>query len=628
MKYMLRKKIVSGLVAAVFLLSSLPVLAFGNDEDSVKESPLAEYYDESLLNPEYVEWLENGEEGEMPEYQDYSYLAESYAQYEATDTGIRKSSGTVTSFDLRDSGVIGDVRDQGDLSICWAVAAVSAAASTLTANVLLSPLHTVYFTYTGDEEYECYGVSNVYTYGGNSARAVGTLAAWKGAVLDETAPLSDGTNTSALSESLRYTADYHLQDAYYMPHGIYSYSSVDMSATEDVIKEIVMNTGAVTLSYCATDENNTYNSSTYAWYNYSSSAVADHDVIIVGWDDNYSRTNFLSSHRPSSNGAWLVQNSWGTDWGDDGYFWLSYEDTSIEYGNAFVLESGDNYTTNYQYDTTGWSFSISTVANWSNTTENDSLTTTAANIFTAEGDELLEAVSFYTTEADASYKISIYTGVTEGEPQSGTLALSGQAGSEAYAGYHTIELDEAVELSEGENFSIVVEITNPSFTAPLAIEWYRMTTDDDVPDYLGDGGESYIYTTNNGRDWEWEDLAGSLGNGFYATNACIKGFTNPVEDPTTDSSETTDDSSEVTEDPTEDTSEDPTEATTEETDFLMGDMNDDGKVTTADVGIANSIAKGIKESSDFYLLRGDMNGDGKISTADVGLINKIAKGVA
>ncbi len=59
----------------------------------------------------------------------------------------------------------------------------------------------------------------------------------------------------------------------------------------------------------------------------------------------------------------------------------------------------------------------------------------------------------------------------------------------------------------------------------------------------------------------------------------------------------------------------------------LGDLSYDGKITTVDVGIINSFAKGTKEYTDEQLKLADANSDGKITTVDVGLINKIAKGV-
>ncbi|MBL9082693.1 MAG: hypothetical protein JNK76_12845 [Planctomycetales bacterium] len=44
-------------------------------------------------------------------------------------------------------------------------------------------------------------------------------------------------------------------------------------------------------------------------------AQPDHSVLIVGWDD--------------SRGAWKIQNSWGLNWGEGGYQWISYDGGGI-----------------------------------------------------------------------------------------------------------------------------------------------------------------------------------------------------------------------------------------------------------------------------------------------------------
>ena len=61
------------------------------------------------------------------------------------------------------------------------------------------------------------------------------------------------------------------------------------------------------------------------------------------------------------------------------------------------------------------------------------------------------------------------------------------------------------------------------------------------------------------------------------------------------------------------------------TEPYLGDLSGDGKITTVDVGIINSFAKGTKEYTDEQFKLADANADGKITTVDVGLINKIAK---
>ena len=58
-----------------------------------------------------------------------------------------------------------------------------------------------------------------------------------------------------------------------------------------------------------------------------------------------------------------------------------------------------------------------------------------------------------------------------------------------------------------------------------------------------------------------------------------------------------------------------------------GDINGDGKITTADVGMANSHAKGVITLTDYGFICADVKTDGSITTADVGMINSHAKAV-
>jgi len=51
----------------------------------------------------------------------------------------------------------------------------------------------------------------------------------------------------------------------------------------------------------------------------------NHAITIVGWDD--------------SKESYLIKNSWGTAWGDNGYIWVKYGCNNISYGAAWVLAS-------------------------------------------------------------------------------------------------------------------------------------------------------------------------------------------------------------------------------------------------------------------------------------------------
>lgn len=54
-------------------------------------------------------------------------------------------------------------------------------------------------------------------------------------------------------------------------------------------------------------------------YEHEGCNTTNHLVIIIGWNDDMC----------SGEGAWLCKNSWGSDWGDSGYFWIKYGSSDI-----------------------------------------------------------------------------------------------------------------------------------------------------------------------------------------------------------------------------------------------------------------------------------------------------------
>lgn len=70
----------------------------------------------------------------------------------------------------------------------------------------------------------------------------------------------------------------------------------------------------------------------------SSNGITDHGIVIIGWDDNYSKDNFVYE-KPQKDGAWLILNSWGTQWGNNGTAWVSYEDYYNLVNNATLIKS-------------------------------------------------------------------------------------------------------------------------------------------------------------------------------------------------------------------------------------------------------------------------------------------------
>lgn len=423
-------------------------------------------------------------------------------------------------------------REQGSYDTCWAFSAVAAAEANIVnkglgnANDLnLSELHLIYFFYNTEPDSlgGTYGDSsmtsnNDFLYvGGNNVFTTFELAKWIGMADESVADYSDASPDMTLNKEDAYNDMYHMQNAYWI-------------RTKDVndVKKMIMKYGAVTSAYYNDSTKYNRGSDGFSFYD-SYHTNTNHAVTIVGWDDNYDRSNFKLSSRPKNNGAWLVKNSWGTQWGDDGYFWMSYETEALNTDNAkcfaFDYEGADNYTHNYQYD---GSCGIQTLS----VTNGGSI----SNVFTASGNkngvrERLDAVSFAFFSTNVDYSIQIYKNLTDPtDPTSGTAMLSTpQTGTTSYTGYYTVKLNEPVILNKGDTFSVVVTPTSHSGSTSVFFD----TT------YDNSNWVSFISAVNEGQSFckfngtsQWLDLK-NLGNRYTNLDeavARIKAFTTDLED--------------------------------------------------------------------------------------------------
>ena len=474
-----------GLVSVLLLLLLFPARFACGQEISGTLAP---------LNPRFVEYLaRHGENrvtldapsgfatGAIPSPLDLSHLKRvPQAERRPLDT-------YPASFDLRDEGKLTAVRNQGACGCCWSFAAMGSVESNL--------LPTETRDFSENNLKNTHGFDYGPCEGGNSKMAAAYLARWAGPVLEADDPYSASSGTSPGG----LTTQKHLQQALLLP-------GRQNSTDNDRVKHAVTTYGAV-VAYMYWDEPY-YNSGSHAYY-YSGAPTMNHAITIVGWDDTYSRNNFPTT--PPGDGAFIVRNSWGTYWGDAGYFYISYYDTSIDDENMAVfngLESATNYSRVYQYDTLGWitSYGYGSTSAW------------FANVFTAAASEQLSAISFYAASPGSSYEIRIYRGVASG-PTTGTLAAT-KTGSLADAGYHSISLDTSVAVTNGQRFSIVVRLTTPDYTMPIPLEASITNYSSGATANAGEGYVSY-----NGSSWQ--DITASYTN----ASVCLKAFATST-DPT------------------------------------------------------------------------------------------------
>ncbi|HIR75807.1 MAG TPA: cell surface protein, partial [Candidatus Choladousia intestinipullorum] len=232
-----------------------------------------------------------------------------------------------------DHGKKPSVRSQESQSNCWAVAAVSALEASLLpeADTVFSPDHFVYENaFTVDPD-----------MGGSYYMAMAYLSGWQGPVAEADDPYGDASSPEGLAAAV------HVQEIQLLEN-----------ADTGQLKELVYQYGAVQASLylnqaAAGADASYFNPLTSAYY-CSDQNVQDHDIVILGWDDNYSR--FLFKEIPDRDGAFICQNSWGGDFGEDGIFYVSYGDANLGAMAAAysVIEPADNYSDIYQTDDCGW----------------------------------------------------------------------------------------------------------------------------------------------------------------------------------------------------------------------------------------------------------------------------------
>lgn len=376
-------------------------------------------------------------------------------------SGCSRSFGSLPSkYDSRTLGYLTSVKNQNPWGTCWAFGALASGEASLIkkgltdTSVDLSELHLSYFFFeesndplgntSGDKVSLPFGTTHYLDSGGNNLFTMFALSKWIGAVPESSAPYShDLLSVPTLDQNLAYADSAHLQNARFV-------STADIVS----VKNLIMEYGAVST---AMYYDNRYLSRQNAYYCPRVSSFANHIVTFVGWDDTYPKEAF-SNKKVSSDGAWIVKNSYGTDFGDHGYFYLSYEDATLTsrgpdaLSYAFDMEKADNYDFNYQYD---GSYGASTfqVPNGSS----------FANIFTvrgaASGNEQLEAVSFSLFTTDVHYQIQIYKNPDPGKPTSGTPVFNvPQSGNTTYSGYYTIPLKYRPVFQKGDSFSVVITL--------------------------------------------------------------------------------------------------------------------------------------------------------------------------
>lgn len=511
----LPKKFVSILLVVLMLTSVAPMDVFAAELDKDYYIQQVEYYDEDgARHTKFVD-----QDGNDVEEEEEVYFS----------TASVSESDLPTHWDSRDNGWVTSVKRQQPHGTCWAFAFCAAAESSLISqgyetkdSVDLSEAHLVRFKDCYVEGSDIPVRQSKYTYnagftaftaGGNDWEALAAVARGCGFTTEEKYPYSYNEEGMQFDDDCAFDRDYDIQSMQYFSNpytfeddGTYSLNTTTMKK----IKTSISTYGAVTADYYHYSEGKSYQYRNGAGYYYQNTQTGqNHAVAIVGWDDTISASSFAIT--PPGNGAWLVKNSWGPSSGNQGYFWLSYYDTSIYGFSEVVAVPKKDYDNNYQYDalamtTYGLSFSN---------------TLGVGNVYTAQNNMTVSGCGFQTGISTSQYKVCLYVDLTnKTRPNSGMLIESKTFTYNGKRGFYSLEFDNQYELEAGDTFAIWIEVTRlDGSNANMPFE----TADANSGKQASQQGKSYSYRKSVSK-YKWASTG----------NLPIKAYTkNIVEEPDT-----------------------------------------------------------------------------------------------
>ena len=370
------------------------------------------------------------------------------------------------------------VRDQGTSGLCWAFSAAALMETSLlqrytdeNKNALdLSEEQLAYFYFnrqddplhnTGDMQmvYQDSDEATAYRHAsGSPIYLLQELSTGQGIAKEADVPFYLTRRVDS-KENVYYkesSAVPSKNKAYISYAGLESYETFDYSV--DKVKKEIMENGAVAVSMYY--ENASRNLTTNGYYD-SANMRSNHVVTLVGWDDAFAVSKFNSGGRPKKSGAWIAKNSWGDDWGDGGYFYISYENaTMLGCVSVSAVKTAERkYSNLYFYDglaMVGNSCCLDPVSAVSG--EN---MTAGANVYEVKAGagrgEAIGEISLCTWTGNARYKVTVFTDLLDtDDPTSGRRAVS-QTVQMNGAGLNTFRLPKEVVVSSGSWYSIVVE---------------------------------------------------------------------------------------------------------------------------------------------------------------------------
>jgi len=371
------------------------------------------------INPDYLNYLEHPEKfhGYIPPTKNIHLLPKHFVSTKALPT----------SYDLRTQGLVTSVKNQGSCGACWTFATCASIESFWLKQGLGS------YNLSEDNINNCHGFDWAPCNGGNIYISFAYLARGSGIMLESDDPYQATPNPCPTNI---YPIRYVTQGRYIPP---------DINA----IKQAIYDYGALYTTYYHDDAY--FNSSNNTYY-YNGTEYANHAVTLVGWDDN--------KVTAGGTGAWICKNSWGTSWGENGYFYISYNDTRVNSEVGF-------FPAYYNYQSGDV---IYTYAPFGNINDIGFGSTTAYALikFVANGNITVKQIGSFIASGNSNISFEIYDHF-DGTTLSGLLDSIGQKYCD-YAGFRYFSLHQPIILPNNDDIYIKVKYVTPGYNYPIPVE--------------------------------------------------------------------------------------------------------------------------------------------------------------